>query len=135
MGGQHLPSLAKPLEIDDMVGNGELNPIKKWWWDIELYKDGGYKPARKPVNARGLQKDLDLKYEDQQWPFIPPSSPSSYPYPFHMDREAGIEAYQAMITAEEYKLKLERGETDHLHVYSSDGDAPLCVFRSARSKK
>ena len=30
-----------------------------------------------------------------------------------MDREAGIEAYQAMITAEEYKLKFEKGETDH----------------------
>ena len=48
----NLPSLAKPLaKLDNMVGNGELNPIKKWWWDIELYEDGGYKPARKPVNA------------------------------------------------------------------------------------
>ena len=52
-----------------------------------------------------------------------------------MDREAGIEAYQAMITAEEYKLKLERGETDHLHVYSSDGDAPVVRVQVQQGRK
>ncbi len=133
----NLPMLAKPLaKLDDMVGNGELNPIKKWWWDIELYEDGGYKPARKPVNARGLQKCLDLKYEDQTMAVYPANlAPHPYPYPFHMDREAGIEAYQAMITAEEYKLKLERGETEHLHVYSSDGDAPVVRVQVSKVEK
>ena len=55
------PALAK---LDDMVGNGELNPVKKWWWDLELEEDGGYRPTRPPVNARDLQKDLDPKYAD-----------------------------------------------------------------------
>ena len=52
-----------------------------------------------------------------------------------MDREAGIEAYQAMITAEEYKFKLDRGETDHLHVYSSDGDAPVVRVQVSKVEK
>jgi reductive dehalogenase len=123
----NIPSLAKPLaKLDDKLGNGGLNPIKKWWWDIELYEDGGYKPARAPVNARDLQPDLDLKYEDQTLAVYPaPLAPPPWPYPFPMDREAGIEAYQAMVTAQEYRLKLARNETDHLHTYTVPGDAPV----------
>lgn len=118
------PALAK---LDDIVGNGGLNPVKKWWWDIELEEDGGYHPTQNPVNARGLQKDLDLKYEDQTLAVYPAHiAPHPYPYPFPMDREAGIEAYQAMITADEYKARHARGETgDWNHVYSSDGESPV----------
>lgn len=118
------PILAK---LDDFVGNGGLNPVKKWWWDIELADDGAYHPARNPVNERGLQKDLDLKYEDQTLAVYPAHiAPHPYPYPYPMDREAGIEAYQAMITAEEYKARRSRGETgDWDHIYSSDGESPV----------
>ena len=102
------PALAR---LDDMLGRGDLNPVKKWWWDLELDEDGGYRPTKKPVNARGLQKDLDLRYEDQTLAVYPaPLVPHPYPYPYPMDREAGIEAYQAMITAEEYKARLAKGE-------------------------
>ena len=38
-------------------------------------------------------------------------APHPWPYPSPMDRESGIEAYQAMITADEYKIKLKNGET------------------------
>ena len=123
----NIPSLAKPLaKLDDLVGNGELNPIKKWWWDIELYEDGGYKPVRKPINLRNLQRDLDLRYEDQTMAVYPANlAPHPWPYPFHMDREKGIEAYQALVTAEEYKHKLEQREEDHIHVYTSNGSSPV----------
>ena len=117
------PVLAK---LDDMAGRGGLNDTKKWWWDIELEGDGAYRPSQKPINRRDLQRDLDLKYEDQTLAVYPANlAPHPYPYPFPMDREKGIEAYQAMITAEEYKLKLGRGEDDHLHRYTLDGDAPV----------
>ena len=118
------PILAK---LDDVVENGALNPVKKWWWDLEINEDGGYSPTDKPVNERSLQRDLDLKYEDQTLAVYPANlAPHPYPYPFPMDREKGIEAYQAMITAEEYKARLERGETDDLaHIYTADGDSPV----------
>ena len=118
------PLLAK---LDDAVDNGTLNPVKKWWWDLELCEDGDYQPTDKPVNQRALQKDLDLKYEDQTLAVYPaPLAPHPHPYPFPMDREKGIEAYQAMITADAYKAKLTKGEVDDVaHIYTADGESPV----------
>ncbi|WP_224816104.1 2Fe-2S iron-sulfur cluster-binding protein [Hasllibacter sp. MH4015] len=118
------PILAK---LDDYVENGALNPVKKWWWDLELEEDGAYRPTDKPVNTRSLQTDLVLKYEDQTLAVYPANlAPHPYPYPFPMDREAGIEAYQAMITAEEYQRRAEDGTLEpYLHRYTNDGDSPV----------
>ena len=118
------PLLAK---LDDAVDNGSLNPIKKWWWDLEVQANGSYKPTDKPVNVRTLQKDLYLKYEDQTLAVYPANlAPHPYPYPFPMDREKGIEAYQAMLTAEQYQARLAKGDTEGLaHVYTADGESPV----------
>jgi len=124
----NMPSLAPALaKFDDQLNNGSLNPVKKWWWDLEISADGGYRPTKVAVNERSLQKDLHLKYEDQTLAVYPaPLAPHPYPYPFPMDREAGIEAYQAMITAEEYQARLEQGDTDGLaHIYNADGESPV----------
>ena len=128
------PALAR---LDDAVGNGGLNPVKKWWWDLELEDDGAYRPTRHPVNARGLQKDLDLKYEDQTLAVYPASlAPHPWPYPFPMDREAGIEAYQAMITAEEYQVRRAKGETGAWdHTYSNDGKSPVLRVEVSKAER
>ena len=42
--------------LDDRVGNGSINWIKKWWWDLE-WKDGQTIEPSKGTNAREL--DLD----------------------------------------------------------------------------
>lgn len=118
------PTLAK---LDDFIGNGERNPIKKWWWDIEIDEDGAYGPAKNRPHERDLQKDLDLKYENQTLAVYPANlAPHPWPFPFPMDREKGIEAYQAMITARQYKARLKNGDTDGLaHEYKIEGDAPV----------
>jgi len=124
----NIPAVAPLLaKLDDAVGNGSLNPVKKWWWDLELDEQGGYGAPKQPVNERTLQKDLHLKYEDQTLAVYPANlAPHPYPYPFPMDREKGIEAYQAMITAQTYKARLARGDTDRLaHVYTADGESPV----------
>jgi len=123
----NIPKLAPALaKLDDAVDNGTLNSVKKWWWDLEIEEDGGFRPTQKPVNQRALQKGLDLKYEDQTLAVYPaPLAPHPYPYPFPMDREAGIDAYQAMITADEYKSLLERDENGHLHIYTAVGESPV----------
>jgi reductive dehalogenase len=127
------PALAK---LDDTVNNGSLNPVKKWWWDLEIEQDGGYRPTKQPVNERSLQKDLHLKYEDQTLAVYPaPLAPHPYPYPFPMDREAGIEAYQAMITADEYKARLQQGDTDGIvHMYTADGDSPVIQVQVSKAE-
>ncbi|WP_409202570.1 reductive dehalogenase [Sulfitobacter sp. S223] len=124
----NIPSAAPILaKLDDAVGNGGLNPVKKWWWDLELDESGSYQPAKAPVNARELQKDLKLEYEDQTLAVYPaPLAPPPHPYPYPMDREAGIEAYQAMITAEQYKAHLDNGTIDQVaHIYTADGESPV----------
>ncbi|QBX99993.1 reductive dehalogenase [Rhodophyticola sp. CCM32] len=131
----HLPVAAPALaRLDDMVGNGGLNPVKKWWWDLELGADGGYRPTEHPVNARDLQRGLDLKYEDQTLAVYPaPLAPHPYPYPFPIDREAGIEAYQAMVTAEAYRDRLAQGDDSVVHRYTSDGDSPVLQVLVAKA--
>ncbi|SLN56931.1 3-chloro-4-hydroxyphenylacetate reductive dehalogenase precursor [Pseudoruegeria aquimaris] len=123
----HAPALAKPLaRLDDALGKGEINPVKKWWWDLEMVDDGAYRPSEHPVNARSLQKDLDLRFEDQTLAVYPaPLAPPPYPWPFPMDREAGIAAYKAMLTAEQHKAARAAGKPPE-HVYTADtAEAPV----------
>lgn len=123
----NIPKLAKPLaKLDDMLGNGGLNDVKKWWWDIELQDDGSYRPTPHEVNRRDLQRDLDLKHEDQTLAVYPaPLAPHPYPYPFPMDREAGIRAYQALVTAGEYKKRIAAGDMSVVHRYTNDTASPV----------
>jgi reductive dehalogenase len=131
----NIPAAAPVLaKLDDTLGNGGLNDYKKWWWDIEVKEDGAYRKPAQPVNRRGLQTDLDLKFEDQTLAVYPANlAPHPWPYPFPMDREAGIAAYQGMITADEYKERLARGETEGLaHEYPSYDDAPVIMARVSK---
>ncbi len=123
----NMPSAAPALaKLDDVAGRGGLNPVKKWWWDIELDESGGYHAAKVPANARDLQRDLDLKYEDQTLAVYPANlAPHPWPYPFPMDREAGISAYENLISAKDHRAKSEAGETAHVHKYSGDGTSPV----------
>ena len=122
-----VPQAAKSLAaLDDRLGKGSINPVKKWWWDLEMEDDGAYRPSRHPVNARGLQSDLDLKYADQTLAVYPaPLAPPPYPWPAPMDREAGIAAYEAMISASEHRKRRAAGRPPE-HVYAPDqGEAPV----------
>lgn len=122
-----VPKAAKALaKLDDFVGNGEINPVKKWWWDLEMVDDGAYRPSAHPVNARSLQKQLNLRHEDQTLAVYPaPLAPPPYAYPYPMDREAGIEAYRAMIPASEHRARRANGQSPE-HIYTADqSDSPV----------
>ncbi|WP_323766962.1 reductive dehalogenase [Marinovum sp.] len=126
-----VPQMAGVLaKADDLVGNGRINPKKRWWWDLRWNPDGSCEMVDQkvqPSNYRELQTDLKLKFEDQTLAVYPANlAPHPWPFPFPMDREKGIEAYQAMITAEEYQARLDRGETEGLaHEYKLSGEAPV----------
>jgi len=117
----NVPAMAGVIaKLDDVVGNGQINPQKRWWWDLKFSRDGTCEmidPAVEPANYRQLQTDLKLDYDDQTLAVYPANlAPHPWPFPFPMDREKGIEAYQAMITAKEYQRRLDAGEaapTDH----------------------
>ena len=51
------PFMRKRIAIwDDKAGNGLINPIKKWWWDLE-WVDGKTVEPLKGTNRREI--DLD----------------------------------------------------------------------------
>ena len=119
----NLPSAAKHLaKLDDKLGNGRINPVKNWWWDLGMKNESAYQPLSEEVNKRELQPKLNLQFKDQTLAVYPANlAPPPHPFPYPMDREAGIKAYKSMISVEDYKLKLERGETDGLaHEYQND---------------
>ena len=63
---------------------------------------------------------------DQGFDSMEGSSGDDWTYPYPMEREKGIEAYQAMITAEQYQRRSSKGELDDLaHKYSVDGESPV----------
>ncbi len=133
----NLPGAAPILaRLDDMAGRGGLNPVKKWWWDIALDPDGGYSPPAAPVNARGLQRDLVLTPQDQTLAVYPaPLTPPPWPYPFPMDREAGIAAFRALVSVDEYKTRLAAGDRTVIHSTPAHGDSPVIRVEVARAEK
>jgi reductive dehalogenase len=112
----NLPSQARRLaRLDDWLERGSINPVKKWWWDIELDRKSGRYLRAAQTHARGLQKALDLKYEDQTLAVYPADKmPPPYPVAFAVNREEGIARYRALLTPEEYRARLARGETEGL---------------------
>jgi reductive dehalogenase len=121
------PITARALaRLDDMLGNGEINDVKKWWWDLEMEEDGPYKMSSHDVNARSLSKNLDLKFADQTLAVYPaPLAPPPYAYPYPADREAGIAAYEAMIPADTHQTRRADGVPPE-HIYTADQqDAPV----------
>ena len=125
----HLPATAKHLAaLDDKLGHGSINPVKQWWWNLEMVDEGAYQPSPHGAERRELQTDLDLKFEDQTLAVYPATlAPPPYPFPFPMDREAGIDAYDKLIGPEQYQRRLDAGDTQHLaHRYSPpQTDAPV----------
>ena len=84
-----MPVMAKALAgLDDMAGRGNINEVKKWWWDIALADDGSYRPAPHPVNRRGISPKLEIAHADQTMAVYPaPLAPHPWPYPYPMDRK------------------------------------------------
>jgi reductive dehalogenase len=108
-----VPAAARAFAaLDDRLGRGAINPVKKWWWDIEADpKTMQYVRARQ-VHARGLNLQLDLKYEDQTLAVYPADvMPPPFPVAHPLDREEGIRRYQSLLTPAQYRERLARGET------------------------
>jgi reductive dehalogenase len=112
----NLPQSARMLaELDDRLDNGSINPVKKWWWDVELDRKSGRYVKAAQVNQRGLQKDLKLKYEEQSLAVYPADKmPPPYPVTFVANREEGIERYRSMLTPAQHKARIAAGDTENL---------------------
>jgi ferredoxin len=78
-------------QLDDKVGNGRRNRVKKWWWDLEII-DGVATRPKAGTNARDLDLDGEIAPEDQKlavYPFdmVPPADATD---PVPVDRKEGL---------------------------------------------
>ena len=133
----HLPSQARRLaQLDDWLERGAINPAKKWWWDIELDRKSGRYLRAVQTHVRGLQKNLDLKYADQTLAVYPADRmPPPYPVAFPVNREEGIARYRALLTPEEYKARLARGEIEGLAPPFRMPEGPPPVFPALLARR
>ena len=73
--GIHLPVL-KPLLVpmavwlDDYLGNGRRNPVKKWWFDLEVI-DGSCVIPVKGINQRELNVEHSIDPQKQKMAYYP----------------------------------------------------------------
>ncbi|MCL4188498.1 MAG: 2Fe-2S iron-sulfur cluster binding domain-containing protein [Rhodobacteraceae bacterium] len=105
---QTAPALAA---LDDRLGRGAVNPVKKWWWDIELDRASGRYVAARASHARGLNRHIRLAPGDQTLAVYPADAmPPPLPVVHPVDREAGIARYRALLAPAEYRARLARGE-------------------------
>lgn len=103
------PELASAIAADDdAVGNGARNPVKRWWFDLEVV-DG---VAGRPV-AGTNERDLDLvrvRLGHRQKlamypPVLQPVGGTTLDTVVPVDREAGLAAYAAAESAEQARAR------------------------------
>ncbi|MEP3276508.1 MAG: 2Fe-2S iron-sulfur cluster-binding protein [Stappiaceae bacterium] len=133
----NVPGSAKTLaKLDDARNRGTINPVKKWWWDIELDRQTGRYVKANATHMRGLQKDLDLKYEDQTLAVYPADTmPPPYPTISPLNREEGIKRYRTMLTADAYRQRIAEGDTKDLAPPTSEPDGPPPVMPAIVTKR
>lgn len=110
-GAMNVPPARKLIaDLDDKVGNGRINPVKKWWWDLDTDDGGNIVPARR-ANARELefrsvqpkeQKLACYPHEVVPTPIVvEPTAP---------DRKQGMQSYREAMSPGEYRTSAALGE-------------------------
>ena len=133
----NVPRSAKVLaKLDDSLGRGSINPVKKWWWDIELDRQTGRYVQAARTNERGLNVDLKIDYDDQTLAVYPADvMPAPFPVVQPVDREAGIERYRSMLTPAEYRRRMNSDDGVDLVPQPKRLDGPPPVFPVIVSKR
>ncbi|UCC15366.1 MAG: hypothetical protein JSW21_05390 [Gammaproteobacteria bacterium] len=105
----NLPFTRKWLaDLDDKVGNGRINPVKKWWWDLDTDADGNVVQAKR-VNERQLAFRDPLTPDQQKlgcYPVDTVPDPTAGPTP--PERKAAMQTYLTAESPEQYRKKMAR---------------------------
>ncbi len=78
--------------LDDRVGNGSINAVKKWWWDLE-WKAGRTVEPEKGTNARELDMNGGRIADKQKIALYPPDvlpPGDALGVPVKLDRKAAV---------------------------------------------
>jgi reductive dehalogenase len=106
----HLPFTREWIaKLDDKVGNGSVNPVKKWWWNHDTDDDGLTIWAKK-ANQRKISFRKSLDPEKQKLACYPAgvNSPPASATPIEPDRKIGVEKYKNALSPVEYKASMNK---------------------------
>ena len=86
------------IEHDDRIGGGERNPVKRWWWDLEIV-DGVARAPAAGVNERDLSPGRDERLASAQKiavfpPHLQPRGGTTLTTVVSLDRVSGLRAAQ-----------------------------------------
>ena len=102
--------------LDDHMGHGDVNPVKRWWADLEVVGGKVVKPAH--VNRSGLDivKGFGLK-DTQKIAYINADMlpPPNWREPFPVDRKAALAASQLLETPAQARARVARGGPKPAH--------------------
>lgn len=107
----HLPFTRKWIAaLDDKVGNGRINPLKKWWWDLDTDEDGAIIQAKR-VNRRQLDPESKrpANHKLACYP-VAVSVPPVTDEPVSPNRKEGMEFYRTAESPVSYRAKMAHGK-------------------------
>jgi len=102
--------------LDDWLGHGIRNPLKKWWIDMEIV-DGHNVEPRKGVNQRDLNLKHKIKPEEQKMAYYHASDmpPPNSAEPIMVDRKAALKAKELLETPLEALARVAAGGAKPKH--------------------
>ncbi len=114
----HIPFTRKwIISLDDRIGNGKRNPIKRWWHDLE-WMPGGFSATPRGVNERDLDiaKGTSLRGKQKMAYFhanmMPPPNVKQ---PVPVDRKAAMAAAELLETPGQALARHDRGDPAPAH--------------------
>ncbi len=104
------PELAKSIaDLDDFEGNGARNPVKRWWFDLEVVNGIAIHPVA-GINERDLDMGRMRLAEKQKLAMFPPelqpAGGTTLAEVVPVDREAGLKRYQDSETPEHARARV-----------------------------
>jgi len=101
--------------LDDRLGNGMRNPVKKWWFDHELV--GGVAVTPKGTNQRDIDphKKVDLAHKTIAYYHANMMPPPDEPGPVEVDRKAALAAAALIETPEQARRRVAGGGSVPAH--------------------
>ena len=95
-------------KLDDVVGNGLINPTKKWWWDLSADAAGNIGPASK-THKRQFSRRTNMDPAKQTMGCYPAdiASPPLSEKPVTLHRKIAVEKYRSAQSPEEYRAQID----------------------------
>ncbi|MGI9415325.1 MAG: Fe-S protein [Hyphomicrobiales bacterium] len=102
--------------VDDWLGNGRRNLVKKWWFDHEVV-DGVTVDPPKGTNERDIDPKRKVDPAKQKMAYYPANAmpPPDVPGPVPLDRKAAMAAAAALETPEDARERMASGDAAPAH--------------------